>query len=144
MPTSACCSAITSGVAIRSLDFHSNQAVLDKHRKGVDRDVCRQGQGLAGPQVEQGAVTRALDRAVLWVELTLDELAVIVRAAVFDRQQRAVAIEDADLEVFHLDETLLAGRQFLKRADVDQGAHSNPIPEVRILSRGRLAPGRDG
>src|SRR4051794_11379776 len=109
MPTSACCSASTSGVAIRSLDFHSNHAALDDHREGVDGNVRGQVHGLAGSQVEARAVARALDRAVLCVELALHELAVIVRAAVLDREQLAVAIEDADLEVVHLDETLLAG-----------------------------------
>src|SRR3954465_8136539 len=134
MPTSACCSASTSGVAIRSLDFHSYHAVLDMHRKGVDGYVRGQCQGLAGAQVEQRPVSGALDRAVLGVELTLDQLAVIVRAAVLDGEHGAIAIEDAELELIHLDETLLAGRQFIERADVDQRAHSNPIPEVRILS----------
>src|SRR4051812_21782051 len=130
MPTSACCSAITSGVAIRSLDFHSNHAALDDHREGVDGDVRRQVQGLAGTQVEERAVARALDRALLLVELSVHELAVVVRAPVLDREERAVAVEDADLEVVHLDETLLARRQFLERADVEQGTHQIPIPEV--------------
>src|SRR3954465_5598739 len=103
MPTSPCCSAITSGVAIRSLDFHSNHAVLDMHRKGVDGNVRRQCQGLAGAKGEQRPVSGARGRAVLRVELALDQLAVVVRAAVLDREQRAVAIEDAELEVFQLD-----------------------------------------
>src|SRR3954471_18016262 len=135
MPTSPCCSAITSGVAIRSLDFHSYHAVLDTHRKGVDGNVRRQCQGIAGAKVEQRPVPGAFDRAVVRVEIALDQLAVVVRAAILDGEHGAIAIEDADLERIHLDETLLAGRQFLERADVDQGTHSNPIPEVRILSR---------
>src|SRR5215510_2468291 len=104
MPASACCSAIASGVAIRSIDLHSNHAVLDMHRKGVDGNVRWQCQGLAGAQVEQGPVARALDRAVLGIELALHQLAVVMRAAVLDREERAVAVEDADLEVIHLDE----------------------------------------
>src|ERR1700750_2634819 len=104
MPTSACCSAITSGVAIRSVDLHSNHAALDRHREGVDRDVRRQVQGVTGPQVEPRAVTRALDRALVRVELALDEIAVVVRAAVLDRVQPPVAVEYADLEVVQLDE----------------------------------------
>src|SRR5436853_7884575 len=123
MPASACCSAITSGVAIRSVDLHSNHAVRHDNRKGVDGDVRRQVQGVAGPQVEQRAVARALDRALVRVELALYQLAVVVRAAILDRVQRAVAVEHADLEVVQLDEALLAGGKILDGADVVHGAH---------------------
>src|ERR1700748_1805041 len=132
MPSSACSSAITSGVAIRSLDIHSNHAVLDPDREGLDRDVRRQVHGCAGVQVEARAVARALDRAVLRVELPLAQLAVVVRAAVLDRENRAVAVEDADLEVVGLEQAFLAGRELVERADVVHGTHwGNPIPEVR-------------
>src|ERR1700751_3483001 len=123
MPTSPCCSAITSGVAIRSLDLHSNHAALDPHREGLDRDVRRQVHGCAGAQVEARAVARALDRTVLRVELPLDQLAVVVRAAILDREHRAVAVEDADLEVVGLEQALLAGRKLVERADVVNGSH---------------------
>src|SRR5215218_5567765 len=123
MPTSACCSAITSGVAIRSVDLHSNHAVRDDHREGVDGHVRRQVQGLSGTQIEARAVPRALDRAVLLIQLALDELAVVMGAAVLDGEDLATAVDDADLEVLPLDETLLAGRQLFNGADVDQGAH---------------------
>src|SRR3954454_1780735 len=137
MPTSACCSAITSGVAIRSVDLHSNHAVLDEHREGVDRYVRRQVQGLSGAQIEARAVARALDHAVLLVELSVHQLAVVMRAAILDREDLAAAVDDADFEVFVLDETLAAGRQRFEGTDVDQGTHSvNPIPEVWILSGG--------
>src|ERR1700759_4391657 len=119
MPASACCSAITSGVAIRSLDLHSNHAVLDPDREGLDRDVRRQVHGCAGAQAE----ARALERARLRVDLPLDQLAVVVRAAVLDREHRAVAVEDADLEVVGLEQALLAGRQLVERADVVNGTH---------------------
>src|SRR3954454_17657443 len=140
MPASACCSAITSGVAIRSVDLHSNHAAVDRHREGVDRDVRRQVQGGSGLQVEPRAVARALDRAVLRVQLALDEFAVVVRAAVLDRVQRAVAVEYADLEVVQLDESLLAGPEILHGTDVEHGAHENPILEVWILSRRLVRP----
>src|SRR5262245_38024312 len=119
MPTSACCSAITSGVAIRSVDLHSNHAVLDEHREGVDGHVRRQVQGLSGAQVEPRPVPRALDHAVLFVELPLHELAVVVRAAVLDREDLTAAVDDADLEVLPRDEALRAGRKLLFWADVD-------------------------
>src|SRR3954462_14874486 len=140
MPTSACCSAITSGVAIRSVDLHSNHAVLHDHREGVDRDVRRQVHGVSGLQIESRAVPGALDRALLGVELALHELAVVMRAAVLDREHLAVAVEYADLEIVQLDESLLAGRQILYGTDVEQGAHQNPILEVWILSRRPVRP----
>src|SRR5262245_10959257 len=140
MPASACCSAITSGVAIRSVDLHSNHAVLDEHREGVDGHVRRQVQGLSGPQVEARAVPRALDRAVVLVELAFDELAVVVRAAILDREDLATAVDHADLEILVLEEPLLPGGKLVERADVDQGTHHViPIPEVGILSTGVVA-----
>src|SRR5687768_1400924 len=107
MPASACCSAITSGVAIRSVDLHSNHAVLDEHREGVDGDVRRQVHGLSGAQVEPRPVPGTFDRAVLVVELALDQLAVVVRATILDGEDLATAVDHADLEVLVLDEALL-------------------------------------
>ena len=52
---------------------------------------------------------------VLLVELAVDEIAVVVRAAVLDGEDVAGAVEDADLEVLPLDELALAGRQLLER-----------------------------
>src|SRR4051794_7206383 len=139
MPTSACCSAITSGVAIRSVDLHSNHAVLDGDREGLDRHVRRQVQGLSGAQIEARAVTRALDHAVLLVELAVHQLAVVVRAAILDGEDLAAAVDNADFEVLVLDQTLLARRERFEGTDVDQGTHSvNPIPEVWILSGGTV------
>src|SRR5215204_5989342 len=97
MPTSARCSAITSGVAITSVDLQLDDAVLD-------RDVRGQCQWLSGAQVESRAVARALDGAALLVQLALDQLPVVVRAPVLDREERAGAVEDADLELLPLDE----------------------------------------
>src|SRR4051794_25610722 len=127
MPVSACCSAITSGVAIRSVDLHSNHAVLDRHLEGVDRHVRRQVQGLSGPQVEHRAMARALDRARRLVEVALQQLAVVVRAAVLDGEEVAVAVEDADLEVLPFDEAMLAGGKLFDAADVDQGAQKSDL-----------------
>src|SRR4051794_3912413 len=123
MPTSACCSAITSGVAIRSVDLHSNHAVLDEHREGVDGHVRRQVQGLSGAQIEPRAVPGALDHAILLVKLALDEITVIVRTAIFDREELAAAVDDADLEVLVGHEALLPGGKLVERADVDERRH---------------------
>src|SRR3954454_21061257 len=139
MPTSACCSAITSGVAIRSVDLHSNHAVLDGDREGLDRHVRRQVHGLSGAQIKARAVARAFDHAVLFVELPVHQLAVVVRAAILDGEDLAAAVDDADLEVLVLHQALLARRQLVEGADVYQGTHSlNPIPELGILSSGYL------
>src|SRR5919107_1117430 len=108
MPTSACGSAIPSGAAM-SVDLQLDDAVLDGHREGVDRDVRRQCQGLSGAKVEQGSVARALDGAPLLVHFAVEQLAVVVRAAVLDGEQLALAVEDADLQVLPLHELVLAG-----------------------------------
>src|SRR5215217_3891451 len=126
MPTSARCSAITSGVAITSVDLQLDDAVLDGDREGLDRDVRGQCQWLSGAQVESRAVARALDGAALLVQLALDQLPVVVRAPVLDREERAGAVEDADLELLPLDEPVLARGQLLFGADVDDGAQIRP------------------
>src|SRR5690349_24640055 len=114
MPTSACCSAITSGVAIRSVDLHSNHAVLDEHRKGVDGHVRRQVQGLSGAQIEPRPVPGTFDHAILLVELAVYELAVVMRAAVLDGEDLAAAVDDTDLEVLVRHQALRARRQILE------------------------------
>src|SRR3954451_7344234 len=117
MPTSACCSASTSGVAIRSVDLHSNHAVLDEHREGVDGNVRRQVQGLPGAQIEPRSVPGTFDHAVVLVELPFDQFAIVVGAAILDGEQLATAVDDADLEVLPRDETLLAGWELFNGAD---------------------------
>src|ERR1700709_2359476 len=99
MPASACCSAITSGVAIRSVDLHSNHAVLDDHRKGVDGHVRRQGQGLPGTQVEPRPLPGTFNCAIFGVQLAIDQLAVVVRTAILDGENLAAAVDDTDLQV---------------------------------------------
>ena len=63
-------------------------------------------------------MARALDRAGVGVELALGERAVVVRAAVLDRVEVAVAVEDADLAPVGLDQAHLARRQLVGGADV--------------------------
>src|SRR3954451_23666719 len=123
MPASACCSAITSGVAIRSVDLHSNHAVLDEHRKGVDGHVRRQVQGLSGAQVEPRPVPRTFDHAVLFIQLAVHELAVVMGAAILDGEDLSTAVDDADLEVLEFHEALGSRGELFERADVDQGTH---------------------
>src|SRR4051812_11183141 len=82
---------------------------------------------------------RALDHAVLLVELALHQLAVVVRAAILDGEDLATAVDHADLEVLVLHQALLARRQLVGGAVVYRGPPSlNPIREVRILWGGSL------
>jgi hypothetical protein len=118
------------GSGHESVDLQLDDAVLDRHGERVDGDVRRQCQGLSGAKIETGAVTRALDRARLLVELALHEVAVIVRAAVLDREQRAAAVEDADLEVVPFDELALARWELVEAADVDHRAQIRPSQSV--------------
>src|SRR6478752_3029183 len=123
MPASACCSAITSGVAIRSVDLHSNHAVLDDHRKGVDGYVRRQVQGLPRAQVELRPVPGTFDHTVRLVQLAVHEFAVVVRAAILDGEDLTAAVDDADLEVLVFHEAFGSRRELFELADVDEGTH---------------------
>ena len=67
-------------------------------REGADGLIGGQGLGPPGSQVEQRPVPRALHGTGRGVERALGERAVVVRAAVLDRVQLAVAVEDADLD----------------------------------------------
>src|SRR5919198_3652220 len=140
MPSSACCSAIASGVAM-SVHLYFDHAVLDGHREGVHRYVGGQGQGLSGLQVEQRAVARALDRALVAVDLALHQLAVVVRAAIPDRVQLAAAVHAADLEVLPGHDLRAPGGQLVNGADVDQRAQS-PTWKVGFQSSDGLGAGR--
>src|SRR4051795_3249383 len=91
------CSSRTSGVAIRSIDLQEDLVVLDCDLKSLHRSIGGKRLRPAARQIEERAVPRALDRAGASVELALGEGAVVVRAAVLDRIERAVAVEDADL-----------------------------------------------
>src|SRR3954454_3767346 len=88
-------SVLVSGVvAMRSVDLQLDDVVLDQDREGVDRDVGGQGLRLAGPQIEQRSVARAFDRAVVGIQLPLGERTVVVRAAILDGEELAIAVED--------------------------------------------------
>src|SRR5690348_3206387 len=123
MPTSACCSAITSGVAM-SVHFQSNHAVLDRDGEGLDGLVGGQVQGLSGLEVEHRAVAGALDRAGGGIHRAVEQLAVVMGAAILDGVQVAATVEDADLEVLPRDEAMLARRELGGRADVEDLAQS--------------------
>src|SRR5690349_11715460 len=73
-------------------------------------------------QVEQRAVARAFDGARGGIELAFGQRAVVVRAAVLDGEDLAVAVEDTDLEVLPFDDAGSAGRELGERADVDESA----------------------
>src|SRR3954452_7214251 len=125
-------SGLISGVAMRSVDLQLDDVVLDSDREGVDRDVGGQGLRLAGAQIEQRSVTGALDGAVLGIQLPLGEGTIVVRAAVLEGEELAVAVEDADLEVLPLDDARGTGRELREGADVDGLRHGGNGPAVGI------------
>src|SRR5215210_4517571 len=92
-------SVLISGVAMRSVDLQLDDVVLDSDREGVDGDVGGQGLRLSGPQIEQRSVAGALDGAVVGIQLPFCERTVVVRAAVLEGEELAVAVEDPDLEI---------------------------------------------
>src|SRR6187551_3159467 len=121
MPASSRFSARTSGVAM-SVDLQSDGVVLDRYRERLDRLESGERLRPAGGEVEEGTVAGALDRAAGGVELALRERPVVVRAAILDRVQRSLAVEDTDLLAVVLDQAHLARRQLGCRADGDLGS----------------------
>src|ERR1700750_1535157 len=121
MPASPRSSASTAGVAM-SVDLQSDVVVLDPDGEGLDRLEGGERLRAAAGEVEEGTVARALDRAGGRVELALGERPVVVRAAVLDRVEGAVAIEDADLHPVVLDQAHAARRLLGCRADGDLGS----------------------
>jgi hypothetical protein len=69
-------------------------------------------------------VTGTFDRAVHLVQLAVHQLAVVVRTAILDGEDLATAVDDADLEVLVLHETLAPRGELVERADVDEGTHA--------------------
>src|SRR5215203_4652353 len=121
MPARSRFSASTSGVAM-SVDLQGEGVVLDRYRERLHRLKSRKRLRPAGAEVEEGAVARALDGAGGRVELALGQRPVVMRAAVLDRVQPAVAVEDADLLAAVLDQAHLAWQQLGCRADGDLGS----------------------
>src|SRR6476469_5585768 len=121
MPASSRFSARTSGVAM-SVDLQSDGVVLDRYRERLDR--LKGGERLrpAGGEVEERAVAGALDGTGGGIELSLGQRPVVVGAAILDRVERAVAVEDADLGAVVLDQAHLTRRQLGCRADGDLGS----------------------
>src|ERR687898_2479907 len=108
MPASSRFSARTSGVAI-SVDLQGDGVVLDRYRERLHRLKSWERLRPAGAEVEEGAVARAFDGAGGRVELALGQRPVVVGAAVLDRVQGALAVEDADFLLLVLDQAHLPG-----------------------------------
>jgi hypothetical protein len=72
--------------------------------EGLDRREGGKGLGTPGSQVEQRSMAWAFNGTGSGVELALGERAVIVRAAILDREQLASAVEYADLDPVDLDQ----------------------------------------
>src|SRR3954451_327401 len=80
-----------------SADVDTDHSVVaDRHGIRRDRLVRRQCQCVSGGEIELRAVPRAADAARVFVPLALAERAVVVRAAILDRIERAGAVVDAD------------------------------------------------
>src|SRR4051794_25768296 len=116
-------SVLISGVAMWSVDLQLDDVVLDANREGVDRDVGGQGHRLARAQIEERSVAGAFDGAGGGMKLPLGERTIVVRAAILDREQLAVAVEDADLEVLPFHDARGAGRELREGADVEDLGH---------------------
>jgi hypothetical protein len=74
----------------------------------------------------------ALDRARLRVELALHERSVVVGAAIFDRVDGALTVEDTDLQIFPFDQSLTPGGQLGNGTHVDDLGHDYGKPRVGI------------
>src|SRR6476660_5154096 len=141
MPASSRFSVRTSGVAM-SVDLQSDGVVLDRSRERLDRLEGGESLRPAGGEVEEGAVAGALDGAARGIELALGERPVVVGAAILDRIQGAVAVEDADLGAVVLDQAHLARRQLCCRAYGDLGS-SGVGQEGGVLHLPRQRPSAD-
>src|SRR6478672_4306269 len=119
MPANSRFSATTSGVAM-SGDLQADGVVLDGYRERLHRLESGERLRPAGAEVEEGAVAGALDGAGRRVEIALGERPVVVGAAVLDRVELPLAVEDADLDPVVLDQAHLAGRQLGRRAYGDR------------------------
>src|SRR5436853_732374 len=121
MPASSRFSASTSGVAM-SVDLQGDGVVLDLYRERLHRLKSWERLRPTGAEAADGAVARARDGAGGCVELALGQRPVVVGAAVLDRVQRALAVEDADFPPVVLDQAHLAVGQLGCRADGDLGS----------------------
>src|SRR5262245_43022885 len=101
---------VSGGLAIES-ELQLHFVVVHAHLERLHRTIGGEGARLAGSQVEERTVARALHGTGAEVELALGERSVVVRAAVLDRVQLATgAVKDADLAPVGLDQAHLALR----------------------------------
>ena len=108
--------------------------VLDRDGVRRDRLVRRQRQRDARLEVERRAVARADHAAHVLLPLALAERPVVVRAAVLERVELAVAVVDADRRPAERDDLRRAGPELVERRDVDlrhgsaSSSRSSPMP----------------
>ena len=84
--------------------------------KRLHRSVDGERLRPAGGRVEEGAVAGALDGAGGGIELALGERPVVMGAAILDRVERPIAVEDPDLYPVVLDQAHGAGPQLGERS----------------------------
>src|SRR5690242_4614537 len=121
LPSTVACSPRTSrvaGVAFVISSSHLDPHVVVGHGHGERRDRLdrRQPHRLAGVQVEQRPVLRALDRALVRVDLSLVEEEVLVRADRVDGAEAVLAeVDHGDRSALDGEPAGLAGRDVLRR-----------------------------
>src|SRR5215218_9965422 len=140
---------IPQSTRLRS-DGHHHAAVLDGHRISA-RAHARVGQRAARRDLELPAMPLAAQDLPL---APVDEvaagrrqhgpgdpagaqLATLVRAAVVERVEAAVDVEDADAAPGDLDDAALARRQLGRCADLSARRHRPPPPHAPAARRGR-------
>src|SRR5438477_3622421 len=106
-----------------------DDAVLDAHGEGAHGQVGGQREGAPTPDVEARAVARAEGDAGLRVPVAEAEGPVVVRAAILQRVQLAVAVVDAHRVRLRVDELHLAGRNLLERAGLELS--QSRVPAIR-------------
>src|SRR5215203_875916 len=121
MPARSRFSARTSGVAI-SVDLQGDGVVLDRYRERLHRLKSWERLRPAGAEVEERTVSWALDGAGGGIELALGERPVVVGAAILNRVEGVLAVEDADFLPLVLDQPHFPGQQLCRRAYGDLGS----------------------
>src|ERR1700709_2583739 len=131
---------VSGVVAMWLLNLQLDHVVLDPDVERLDGGVGGQGLGRSGAYIEDGAVARALDRAAVGIELPVGERAVVMGAAVLDRTEGAVAVEEPALEVLPLDDASGARRQLGDRADVEGLSHVEALRRQSRPRRSEMRP----
>src|SRR5690606_38980450 len=111
-------------------------AVLDPHLVGLHRPDRGQAQRAPGPDVEPGAVPRALQ--LVTVQLARGEREVPVRAVVPERVDLAFRVDQTDPVPVGLHAEQRARRHIIQRCDANEPIRHGSLPELRLDRRPQL------